>query len=36
MWLTHFAEIVVPNVSRKILVLLNGHSTHTKTSRLGN
>jgi hypothetical protein len=31
-WLTHFAEIVVPNVSRKILVLLNDHSTHTKNT----
>ena len=25
-----FAEFVVPNVSRNYLVLLNGHSTHTK------
>jgi len=29
-WLIHFAEIVVPNVSRKILVPLNGHFTHTR------
>ena len=32
MWLTHFAEIMVPNVSRKILVLFNGHSTHTENT----
>jgi len=31
-WLIHFAEIVVPNVSQKILVLFNDHSTHTKNS----
>ena len=29
-WLTHVADIVIPSVIRNILVLLNGHSTHTK------
>jgi len=31
-WLTHFAEIMVPNISGKILVRLNGHSTHTQNT----
>ena len=28
-WLTRFVETVIPNVFRKILLLLDGHSTHT-------
>jgi hypothetical protein len=29
-WMRHFIEFVQPTANRKILVLLDGHSTHTK------